>query len=69
MAVFLSQKDAPGMLPFRDSFAPVADQDPWEPGGRIHQLLVLGRLSALEYELFTTAWPDLPVTRVAPENP
>ena len=68
MAVFLGEKCAPGMLPFRDSFAPVADQDPWEPGGRIN-CWFSDAVSALEYELFTTAWPDLPFRRAALENP
>ena len=36
MAVFLSQKRVPGMLPVMDSSALVAAQDPREPRGRIN---------------------------------
>ena len=32
---FSYRKSAPEMLPFRDSSAPVADQDPWGQGGHI----------------------------------
>ena len=54
------------MLPFRDSFALVAEQDPSEPGGRFN-CWFSGALSAPDCERFTTA-PDPPVTRVVPEK-
>ena len=59
MSDFLLQKGAPEVLPFRDSLAPVADQDPWEPGGRIN-CWFSDAVSALEYEILTTAWHDFP---------
>ena len=57
------------MLPSKGLFRPgIADQDPRVPRGRINSCFQ-DALSALECELFTTAWPDLPFRRAAPENP